>query len=102
RPVDFKNTVIVMTSNIGSQQIQDLSGRGAPEGEIEAAVKDMLKNYFRPEFLNRIDENIVFHPLSKEQPTKIVDVQLNNLRKRLSTRGLRLTVTAEAERLLAE
>jgi ATP-dependent Clp protease ATP-binding subunit ClpB len=102
RTVDFKNTVIVMTSNIGSQQIQELSSRGAPEWEIEAAVKDMLKQYFRPEFLNRIDETIVFHPLSKEQLTKIVDVQLNNLRKRLVTRGLKLAISQQAEHLLAE
>ncbi len=67
RTVNFKNAVIVMTSNIGSQQIQELSGKGAEEWEIEAAVKDLLKNYFRPEFLNRIDETILFHPLGKEQ-----------------------------------
>src|SRR3954451_16848038 len=73
RTVDFKNTVIVMTSNIGSQQIQELKGKGAEEWEIEAAVKDMLKNFFRPEFLNRIDETIVFHPLTKDQLTRIVD-----------------------------
>ena len=102
RTVDFKNTVIVMTSNIGSQQIMELTGKNAEEWEIEAAVKDMLKQYFRPEFLNRIDETIVFHPLSREQLTKIVDVQLNHLRKRLASRNLRLDVSAEAEKLLAE
>src|SRR5207249_744346 len=102
RTVDFKNTVIVMTSNIGSQQIQEMTGKRAEEWEIEAAVKDMLKQYFRPEFLNRIDETIVFHPLSKEQLTKIVDVQLNQLRKRLASRNLRLEVSAEAEKLIAD
>ncbi|MEZ0263920.1 MAG: ATP-dependent chaperone ClpB, partial [Phycisphaerae bacterium] len=76
RTVDFKNTVIVMTSNIGSQQIQELKGKSAEEWEVEAAVKDMLKQFFRPEFLNRIDEIIVFHPLDKAQLTRIVDVQL--------------------------
>src|SRR3982750_3348363 len=85
RTVDFKNTVIIMTSNIGSQQIQELKGKGAEEWEIEAAVKDLLKTFFRPEFLNRIDETIVFHPLSKEELTKIVDVQLSGLRKRLAS-----------------
>src|SRR5206468_7310096 len=60
RTVDFKNTVIVMTSNIGSQQIMDLTAKNADEWEIEAAVRDLLKNYFRPEFLNRVDETIVF------------------------------------------
>ena len=102
RTVNFKNTVIVMTSNIGSQQIQDLSSKGSEEWEIEAAVKDMLKQYFRPEFLNRIDETILFHPLGKEQLTKIVDVQLNYLRKRLASRNLQLVVDEDAEKLLAE
>ena len=102
RTVNFKNTVIVMTSNIGSQQIQELSTKGAEEWEIEAAVKDMLKQYFRPEFLNRIDETILFHPLGKEQLTKIVDVQLDYLRKRLASRNLKLVVDEDAEKLLAE
>jgi ATP-dependent Clp protease ATP-binding subunit ClpB len=102
RTVDFKNTVIVMTSNIGGQQIQELTAKNAEEWEIEAAVKDMLKQYFRPEFLNRIDETIVFHPLGKEQLEKIVDVQLANLRKRLATRGLSLVLTDEAKKLLAD
>jgi ATP-dependent Clp protease ATP-binding subunit ClpB len=102
RAVSFKNCVIIMTSNIGSQQIQELKGKGAEEWEIEAAVRDLLKSYFRPEFLNRIDETIVFHPLSKEQLTRIVDVQLNHLRRRLQTRNLKLDITPEAERLLAE
>jgi ATP-dependent Clp protease ATP-binding subunit ClpB len=102
RTVDFKNTVIVMTSNIGSQQIQELKAKNAEEWEIEAAVKDMLKTFFRPEFLNRIDETIVFHPLGKEQLTRIVDVQLNHLRKRLAARNLKLAVTDAAKRLLAD
>jgi ATP-dependent Clp protease ATP-binding subunit ClpB len=91
-----------MTSNIGSQQIQELTGKGAEQWEIDAAVRDLLKLQFRPEFLNRIDETIVFQPLSKEQLTKIVDVQLNHLRKRLASRGLKLSISADAEKLLAE
>jgi ATP-dependent Clp protease ATP-binding subunit ClpB len=102
RTVDFKNAVIVMTSNLGSAQIQELSAKGAEEWEIEAAVKEMLKQHFRPEFLNRVDETIVFHPLGKDQLTRIVDVQLDNLRKRLASRNLKLHVTDEAEKLLAE
>jgi ATP-dependent Clp protease ATP-binding subunit ClpB len=102
RTVDFKNAVIVMTSNLGSAQIQELSAKGAEEWEIEAAVKEMLKQHFRPEFLNRVDETIVFHPLGKEQLTRIVDVQLGHLRKRLASRDLKLHVTEEAEKLLAE
>jgi ATP-dependent Clp protease ATP-binding subunit ClpB len=102
RTVNFKNSVIVMTSNIGSQKIQELTSKGAEEWEIDAAVKDMLKEYFRPEFLNRIDETILFHPLGREQLTRIVDVQLNYLRKRLASRNLKLVVEEEAEKLLAE
>jgi ATP-dependent Clp protease ATP-binding subunit ClpB len=102
RTVNFKNTVIVMTSNIGSQKIQELTSKGAEEWEIDAAVKDMLKDYFRPEFLNRIDEIILFHPLGREQLKRIVDVQLNYLRKRLASRNLKFIVDEEAEKLLAE
>jgi len=102
RTVNFKNTVIVMTSNIGSSEIQKLAGREAAEWEVEAKVKDMLKDHFRPEFLNRIDEIIVFHPLSKEQITLIVDVQLEHLRKRLAQRGMKLVLTDEARKLLAD
>jgi ATP-dependent Clp protease ATP-binding subunit ClpB len=102
RTVNFKNTVIAMTSNIGSQEIQKLAGNAAPEWEVEAAVQQMLKAQFRPEFLNRIDEIIIFHTLSREQLTRIVDVQLQNLEKRLAARGIRLSVTESAKSLLAE
>jgi len=102
RTVDFKNSVIVMTSNIGSNQIQELAKKKAEEWEIEAAVKDMLRQAFRPEFLNRVDEIIVFHPLTKQQLTKIVDVQLEHLRKRLATRNLKLAISDAAKKLLAE
>jgi ATP-dependent Clp protease ATP-binding subunit ClpB len=102
RTVNFKNAVIVMTSNLGSQQIQELSSKGAEEWEIEAAVKDLLKGAFRPEFLNRIDETILFHPLGREQLAKIVNVQLEHLRTRLSSRNLKLVVSDEAKRLLAD
>src|SRR6202522_304532 len=74
RTVNFKNTVIVMTSNIGSAEIQKLTTKEAPEWEVEAAVKNLLKDHFRPEFLNRIDEVILFHSLSKAQLGKIVEV----------------------------
>ena len=102
RTVDFKNTVIVMTSNIGSQQIMDLSAKGSEDWEIEAMVKTQLRDHFRPEFLNRIDETIVFHPLGREQLTRIVDVQLAHLRKRLLARGLGLELTETAKTLLGE
>src|SRR5687767_5563990 len=102
RTVNFKNTVIVMTSNLGSDRIQALTNEGANDWEIEAAVKELLKGQFRPEFLNRVDEMIVFHPLRKEQLTLIVEVQLENLRKRLAARGLKLDLTDAAKRLLAD
>jgi ATP-dependent Clp protease ATP-binding subunit ClpB len=91
-----------MTSNIGSAEIQLLSSAKAEQWEVEAKIKDMLKEYFRPEFLNRIDEIILFHSLSREQLTRIVDVQLEQLRKRLTMRGLKLQVSPEAKELLAE
>jgi ATP-dependent Clp protease ATP-binding subunit ClpB len=91
-----------MTSNIGSADIQRLTAQKAEEWEIEGAVKEMLKDHFRPEFLNRVDEIIVFHPLSKDQLTRIVDVQLEHLRKRLATRSLKLEISDAAKRLLAD
>jgi ATP-dependent Clp protease ATP-binding subunit ClpB len=102
RTVNFKNTVIVMTSNIGSQEIQRLSGQEAPEWEIEARVKDLLKEHFQPEFLNRIDEVILFHGLSKEQIGQIVQVQLEQLGKRLAGRNIKVKVSAAAQKLLVE
>jgi ATP-dependent Clp protease ATP-binding subunit ClpB len=102
RTVNFKNTVIVMTSNIGSSEIQKLASHEAPEWEVEAAVKNLLKDHFRPEFLNRIDEVILFHSLSKAQLVKIVEVQLENLRRRLAGWNLKLVLTDAARKLLAE
>jgi len=92
----------VMTSNIGSSEIQKLATAEAPEFEVEAKVKSMLQDYFRPEFLNRIDETILFHTLSREQLKRIVDVQLEHLRKRLAARNLRLDISDEAKQMLAE
>ncbi len=102
RTVNFKNTVIVMTSNLGSAEIQKLNAAEAPEWEIEAAVKNLLRDHFRPEFLNRIDETILFHPLGREQLDRIVDVQLDTLRRRLSGRNLQLVLSDAARLLLAE
>ena len=102
RTVDFKNTVIVMTSNIGSSEIQKLAGEEAPEWEVEARVKDLLKVHFRPEFLNRVDEVIVFHPLGKEHIGRIVEIQLKRLAKRLASRNLKIEWSDEARKLLAE
>jgi ATP-dependent Clp protease ATP-binding subunit ClpB len=102
RTVNFRNTVIVMTSNIGSMEIQKMASAQAEEWEVEAKVGEMLKQYFRPEFLNRIDEVILFHALSKADLTRIVDVQLEHLRKRLAMRGLKLVLEPDAKKLLAE
>ena len=102
RTVNFKNTVIVMTSNIGSQEIQKLASRQAPDWEVEAAIKDLLKQYFRPEFLNRIDEVILFHSLTRDQLTQIVEVQIRYLQKRLAARNIKLTITDAAKQLLGE
>jgi ATP-dependent Clp protease ATP-binding subunit ClpB len=97
RTVDFRNVVVVMTSNIGSQYLQDADS--VQEGRD--AVMGALRNYFRPEFLNRLDEIIIFHQLSADQITEIVDIQLRGLRQRLEDRGMEITVTDAAKRVLA-
>ncbi|MGF1632337.1 MAG: ATP-dependent chaperone ClpB [Phycisphaerae bacterium] len=102
RTVDFRNSVIVMTSNLGSDRIMQLAGESAQEWEIEAAVKDVLRHAFRPEFLNRVDETIVFHPLGREQLKGIVEIQLRQLTRRLAARGLTLRLTDDAKALLSE
>ena len=102
RTVDFKNTILVMTSNLGSDRIQTLTQEGAPEVEVEAAVRDVLRGHFRPEFLNRIDDTIVFHPLGRDQLTHVVDLQLDRLRKRLADRDLLLELTDAAKKQLGD
>ena len=100
RTVDFRNTVLIMTSNLGSHVIQELSKQ--PFETVQTAVLDVLRDHFRPEFLNRVDEIIVFRPLSREQLTTIVDIQLDRLRRRLAERKLGLVLSDGARRLLAE
>jgi ATP-dependent Clp protease ATP-binding subunit ClpB len=99
RNVDFRNTVIIMTSNIGSEWIQEYADRD--EEEMKAKVTEALTRHFRPEFLNRIDDVVVFHRLREEEIEKIVDIQLARLVRTLEGRGLRLTWTPEAARWLA-
>jgi ATP-dependent Clp protease ATP-binding subunit ClpB len=101
RVVNFKNTVIIMTSNIASATIQELTRAGAGQSEIRAAVMEELRSVLRPEFLNRIDEVIVFSPLSREHIDKIVEIQINRLRKLLADRKLNLTLTDAARAQLA-
>ena len=102
RTVDFKNTVVIMTSNIASQQIQELTEEAGADWEIEAHVKDALKKVFKPEFLNRIDEVIVFHILSKEDLRKIVRIQLNYLAERMDARKIKLEFTDNARRQIMD
>ncbi len=102
RTVDFKNTVIIMTSNIASQQIQKLTEEQGADWEIEAHVKDVLKQVFKPEFLNRIDEVVVFHMLSRDNLKRIVDIQLGYLSERLRDRKIRIEFTDKARDLVLE
>ncbi len=96
RVVNFKNTVIIMTSNIGSLIIQDMTHQGSSQDAIRARVLEELRINLRPEFLNRIDEVIVFRPLSRDQIGTIVEIQLDRLRKLLASRKLTLELTPEA------
>jgi ATP-dependent Clp protease ATP-binding subunit ClpB len=102
RTVSFKNTLIAMTSNIASQVIQDLSDNKAEPWEIEARLKDALKQTFRPEFLNRIDETVVFHSLTRADLARIVDIQVADLARRLAGRKMTVEVTDAAKNLLGE
>jgi len=102
RTVDFKNTVIIMTSNIASQQIQKLTEESGADWEIEAHVKDALKQFFKPEFLNRIDEVIVFNMLTKHDLRKIVDIQLGYLAQRLDGRNIKVEFTDDARKLIMD
>jgi ATP-dependent Clp protease ATP-binding subunit ClpB len=99
RTVDFKNTIIIMTSNVGSQWIQEL---GSNRKEMEKRVMDALRSGFKPEFLNRIDETIIFENLSREQIVHIVEIQINRLAKRLADQNLRITLSDNAKQVLAE
>jgi ATP-dependent Clp protease ATP-binding subunit ClpB len=100
RTVDFRNAVIIMTSNLGSTYIMNL-GEGDEE-ELRRRVMDALRSHFRPEFLNRIDETIIFRPLSEEQLQDIVDIQLDQLNERLAERQMHLEATPAARQWLAE
>ncbi|HMH56418.1 MAG TPA: ATP-dependent chaperone ClpB [Gemmatimonadales bacterium] len=103
RVVDFRNSVIIMTSNIGSQYIVDAGAQLDPKGweRVEERVRDELRNHFRPEFLNRVDDIIVFRQLSREDLVRIVDLQLARLDHMLAQRHLHIEVTPEAKALLA-
>ncbi|SDB84758.1 ATP-dependent chaperone ClpB [Acinetobacter boissieri] len=101
RMIDFKNTVIVMTSNLGSQDVREL-GDDASEDEVHAVVMNAVSQHFRPEFINRIDELVVFHSLKKSQIRGIADIQLGRLRERLQDRDIGLTVEDSAFDVLVD
>jgi ATP-dependent Clp protease ATP-binding subunit ClpB len=102
RTVDFRNTVVIMTSNIGSQHIQEMLTQWTEEVQIRKGVMDDLKKYFRPEFLNRVDEIIIFHALTKELLMKIVDIQIDRMKRYLKDRNLNIVLTENAKAFLAE
>jgi ATP-dependent Clp protease ATP-binding subunit ClpB len=101
RTVDFRNTVIVMTSNLGSQMIQELSGEQNYEA-MKASVMEIVSQHFRPEFINRVDDVVVFHPLGREHIRKIVDIQLGYLHQRLADRDMKIVLSDAARDKLAE
>lgn len=111
RVVNFKNTIIVMTSNIGNEIIREYTGLGfrekgktalLPESEMKERIQKELHSHFRPEFINRIDEIIVFHPLGKKELANIVDIQLRGVAKRMAERQINIEVSDKARHLLAE
>ncbi len=101
RTVDFRNTVVVMTSNLGSDMIQTLAGDENYE-QMRSAVMDVVAQHFRPEFINRVDESVVFHPLGKDHIKGIANIQLAQLRQRLEERELQLEISDEAMNKLVE
>ena len=96
RTVDFKNTVLIMTSNVGSQKILEAQQHEGTHEELQTLALNEVKHHFRPEFLNRIDEIVVFHPLSTDEVGRIANIQLARLQTRLEDRSIRLEVTDEA------
>lgn len=102
RTVDFKNTIVIMTSNIGSSYLIDgIKADGSVDDDIKRRVEDETKKYFRPEFLNRIDEIVVFSPLSEDQIVRIIELAMRDLEKRLAERSITLELTDAAKRFIA-
>ena len=101
RTVDFRNTVIIMTSNLGSQMIQELAGEENYE-TMKSSVMEIVSQHFRPEFINRVDDVVVFHPLSREHIRSIVDIQLAYLQARLADREMQIHLSNAARDKLAE
>ena len=101
RTVDFSNTVLILTSNIGSQSILELAGDPEQHAAMETRVNEALRAHFRPEFLNRLDDQIIFHSLRREELRRIVTLQVERLRQRLSERKLDLKLSDAAADWLA-
>jgi ATP-dependent Clp protease ATP-binding subunit ClpB len=102
RTVDFKNTVVIMTSNIGSHYIAEGAASGELTEGVRRQVTEALRQHFRPEFLNRVDEIIVFHPLSRDHMKQIIDIQLRGLVKRLADRKIKVELTDRAKDFLVQ
>jgi len=102
RTVDFKNTILIMTSNLGSHLIMKMAEDRASSEQIRVQIEEILHNQFKPEFLNRIDETIIFHSLDKEDMLRIVDIQLNRLNKRLQERNITLHIRQSAKQFLVD
>ena len=100
RVVDFKNTVLIMTSNLGSREIQSAAENPLADRDTKYDVLQILRDHFKPEFLNRIDDIVVFEQLSKDEIAQIIDVQLEKLRKNLEERGITIELDATARELL--
>ncbi|MED5453173.1 MAG: ATP-dependent chaperone ClpB, partial [Verrucomicrobiota bacterium] len=105
RTIDFRNTIVIMTSNIGSNLIQEFFSNGKSSDsdllDMEQKISNEMKNHFRPEFINRIDDTIIFHSLDKQQLSIIIDIQLKNIAKRLSEQNLTIQINNEAKQHLA-
>jgi ATP-dependent Clp protease ATP-binding subunit ClpB len=101
RTVDFKNAVVIMTSNLGSAFLAELGERGVDEA-AKREVMDALRAHFRPEFINRVDEIIIFHPLTREQMKSIIDIQVRNLLRRLEDRKIYVSLTDPAKDWLVQ
>jgi ATP-dependent Clp protease ATP-binding subunit ClpB len=102
RTVDFKNTLIIMTSNIGSPHLLDNAGEGEIDPNTRAKVMKELRSHFRPEFLNRIDEIVLFKPLTPKEITRIVDLLVHSIQARLADRKITLKLTDDAKAYIAE
>ncbi len=102
RTIDFRNTVVIMTSNIGSRHIQEMLTEWTEEEQIQKGVREELKKFFKPEFLNRVDETIIFHALNKELLVKIVDIQLERMKKYLKDKHVDVVLTDSVKAYLAE